>query len=160
MNTNHFPKPIRVDVRPALIEGREPFGEIMAAKQKLQEGQSLLIIAPFQPLPLYSIFEAEGYRADSQQVSPEEWRILFTPKQQAPSERVRDLDLRVLVPPQPLEAALKALAELEREEILVLHTRFRPVHLFEHIDESGNFDYEVEEAEASHWITHVWRITK
>ncbi len=159
MNTNQFPEPIELDVRPILVEGRDPFVEIMAAKQQLQAGQSLVLTAPFQPLPLYAVFEADGYRADAQQISPAEWRITFTPKQLAPSERTRDLDLREMVPPLPLETALKALAELERNEILVLHTRFRPVHLFEQIEEGGNYEYEDEEAEPSHWVTHIWRIT-
>lgn len=160
MNTNQFPEPFEVDVRPALMEGRDPFAEIMAAKQQLQAGQSLLLIAPFEPLPLHSVLEEEGYRAESHQVSPTEWRIIFTPNQQATSERVRNLDLRELVPPLPLEKALSALSEIERNEILVLHTRFRPVHLFEQIEESGNYDYEVEESDASHWVTHVWRLTQ
>lgn len=160
MNTNQFPDPIEVDVRPALVEGREPFTDIMVAKQKLQPGQSLLLIAPFEPLPLYPVFEAEGYHATSNQVSPAEWRILFTPLTESKSQRLRNLDLRELIPPLPLEKALNALAELERNQTLVLHTRFRPVHLFEQIEESGNYDYEVEEPEPSHWVTHIWRLTQ
>jgi len=153
-----------LDVRPILARGEEPFGAIMEAKGRLPRGRGLRVIAPFEPVPLYAMFEAEGYTPRARQIGGTEWWIDFHPagagkdtsEAEAAAPGTRELDLRHLEPPAPLQKGLEALGRLGRGETLVLHTRFRPVHLFEQIEE-GAFDYDCEEVAGNHWATHVWR---
>lgn len=148
---------LRLDVRPVLQKGVDPFQEIMAARQQLKPGQSLELVAPFEPVPLISLFTNQGFSACSEQRSDSEWIIRFTPTSSNESAP-RELDLRNLEPPAPLQKALEAIAALGRDDLLILHTRFRPVHLFEQLEE-GAFDYDCEEQATHHWITHLWRIS-
>jgi len=149
-------QPHVLDVRPILKEGKDPFAAIMSVKNTLAEGQELHLIAPFQPLPLVEVFQSEGYQSEMTQPHAGEWHIRFIPN--AGVNKSLELDLRTLEPPEPLHRALRAVAGLGREETLVLHTRFRPVHLFEQLEE-GRYDWECEEVGSGHWTTHLWRNT-
>lgn len=157
MTSEENTPPLELDVRPVLARGGDPFPEIMTAKDRLTGGQALLLIAPFKPLPLFNLFTAEGYGVQARQEGPDEWHILFSPAEGTKAGHSRELDVRHLEPPLPLETALKALSTLEREETLILHTRFRPAHLFEQIEDNG-YEFETEETAPLHWITHVWRM--
>lgn len=42
-----------LDVRPVLEQGGEPFVRIMEAAAAIKPGGTLVIIAPFEPVPLY-----------------------------------------------------------------------------------------------------------
>lgn len=151
-------EPLHLDVRPLLDKGIEPFPAIMEAKTRLVAGQSFVLTAPFDPKPLYGLFEAEGFSVEAKQLSGGAWEIHFTPEAGANGQSVRELDVRFLEPPGPLQKSLEALAALGRNQKLVLHTRFRPVHLFEQIDPDA-VDYDCEEVGENHWITHLWRLT-
>jgi uncharacterized protein (DUF2249 family) len=48
---------LRLDVRPELEQGGEPFVRIMAAAAAIKSGETLVIIAPFEPAPLYAVLE-------------------------------------------------------------------------------------------------------
>jgi len=150
------PEPAILDVRPLLAQGIEPFNPIIEAKQKLQPGQTLVLRAPFEPMPLYEIFRSEGYQVEAKQAAENDWEIRFTPA--ASDQTGREIDLRYLEPPAPLQKALEGVQTLGRGENLTLHTRFRPVHLFEQIDESTT-DYDSEEISPNHWVTTLWRIS-
>lgn len=52
---------VRLDVRPTLAAGGEPFGEIIAAADALPEGGVLEILAPFEPVPLYRVMRHCGF---------------------------------------------------------------------------------------------------
>ena len=56
--------PIReLDVRPMLRAGAEPFQAIMEAVSALAPGESLRLIAPFRPVPLFSVMANRGFSA-------------------------------------------------------------------------------------------------
>lgn len=140
-----------------LAQGLEPFPQVMQARDSLAPGQALRLLAPFAPLPLYPHFESAGYSVHPRELDDHSWEILFQPS--LPDRPLRELDLRELDPPGPLQHALAAAASLSRGQTLVLHTRFRPVHLLEQLQESG-FDWDDEEAGSNHWITHLWRVAQ
>ncbi len=73
--TQHQAKTL--DLRPLLGTGEEHFAAIMDAKEQLMPGQALHLIAPFLPLPLYEIFQTEGFNVRSKHISDEEWHIFF-----------------------------------------------------------------------------------
>lgn len=148
--------PFLLDVRPFLASGQDPFLEIMNAKENLSDGQELHLIAPFKPIPLMHIFESEGYRVETSVPREGEWHVRLIPGKQNDS-KVLELDLRDLEPPEPLHKALLAATALGRDETLILHTRFRPVHLFEELSQN-QYDWECDQSGPGHWITHVWRL--
>lgn len=72
---------LRLDVRPFHERGEEPFAAIMAAVDALESGQPLLLVNSFEPKPLFAVMKRRGYAHRAEQVSEEEWHVLFTPEQ-------------------------------------------------------------------------------
>ena len=70
---------ITLDVREHFNSGREPFPAIMQAVSSLNPTQKLLLIAPFEPFPLYQLLTQQGYTFESSQDEEGSWRILFSP---------------------------------------------------------------------------------
>lgn len=70
-----------LDVRPTLADGGEPFIEIMEAAERTPSGQSLVIIAPFEPAPLYGALGARGFAHETHCVTASEWVVRFTREQ-------------------------------------------------------------------------------
>ena len=58
------PEPLTLDVRPLLARGEEPFAAIMAAADSLRSGQVLRLLAPFRPVPLFSVMTNRGFTAE------------------------------------------------------------------------------------------------
>ena len=68
---------ILVDVRPILARGETPCAAIDAAMAQTQAGQTLVLLVPFEPVPLYAKFGQAGFRHESQQEGDGTWRIEF-----------------------------------------------------------------------------------
>lgn len=66
-----------LDVRD--IEG-EPFGDIVAALQELDEGATLELVNSFEPEPLYNVLEDRGFAYETEQATADEWRVYITPE--------------------------------------------------------------------------------
>lgn len=67
-----------LDVRPELEAGGEPFVRIMEAAAAIAPGASLVIIAPFEPAPLYGALGARGFAHATHRVAADEWVVRFT----------------------------------------------------------------------------------
>jgi hypothetical protein len=67
-----------LDVRPELEAGGEPFVRIMEAAAAIAPGASLVIVAPFEPAPLYGALGARGFAHATQCVAADEWVVRFT----------------------------------------------------------------------------------
>lgn len=150
-------EPLHLDVCPILASGRDPFAEIMSARESLKPGQSFVLTAPFEPLPLYDLFRNQGFEVDARS-NEGVWEITFSPTDAEVAGSGQVLDLRDVDPPGPLQQALEAASMLGRDETLVIHTRFRPVFLLEQLEERG-FEAESMEEGSENWETHIWRIT-
>jgi len=61
-----------LDVRE--IDG-EPFGDIMAALDDLDAGETLRLVSSFEPAPLYEVVTERGFDYEAEQVAPDEWRV-------------------------------------------------------------------------------------
>ena len=66
-----------VDARPVLAKGGEPFDLIMSAVADLGEGQPLVIIAPFEPVPLEGLLSDQGFEYDAEELEGGDWRVVF-----------------------------------------------------------------------------------
>ncbi len=66
-----------LDVRPDLENGGEPFVRIMEAASTIQPSTTLVIIAPFEPVPLYDALGARGLAHETAMVAIDEWVVRF-----------------------------------------------------------------------------------
>lgn len=70
-------KYVTIDVRENLQRGEEPFGRIMNAAQGLELDEGLRVLAPFEPVPLYSVLERIGFGSCARQLGPNLWEVCF-----------------------------------------------------------------------------------
>jgi len=66
-----------VDARPILAEGGEPFDSIMAGVAALEEGQPLVVLVPFEPVPLEGVLSAQGFTWEAETLDGGDWRVVF-----------------------------------------------------------------------------------
>lgn len=77
---------IELDVSHYHDEGREPFGDIMAAAGPLAAGDKLVLRNSFEPVPLYGVMAAHGFTHAVEQESETRWVVTFTRRSvQAPA---------------------------------------------------------------------------
>jgi uncharacterized protein (DUF2249 family) len=94
---------ITLDVRDDLRHRREPFTKIMSVASALRRGGSLLIIAPFQPVPLFSVLKKLGFSYTAKPTDSGDWQVLFTRQSEVAAPELAQ-------PPQgPVSAALPRL---------------------------------------------------
>jgi uncharacterized protein (DUF2249 family) len=67
-----------LDVRSDLEQGGEPFVRIMEAVSAIQPGGTLVIIAPFEPVPLYDVLEERAFTHETEKVADGEWVVRFS----------------------------------------------------------------------------------
>ena len=67
-----------LDVRPDLERGGEPFVRIMEAAATIQPDKTLVIIAPFEPVPLYGVLNERGFSHETVKVTDGEWVVRFS----------------------------------------------------------------------------------
>lgn len=156
---------VELDVREDLRQGREPFSRIMAAVAGLREGQTLLLRATFEPVPLFTVMAKRGFAHRAEQLAADDWRVWFfrAPVPPPPDHGVREvappdvsaaaigagsddvvLDVRGLEPPEPLVRTLEALEQLPPGRRLVQVNVRVPQHLLPMLRERG-FDYALEQ---------------
>lgn len=70
-------EPLLLDIRPIFASGASPCGSIDQAVASLQPRQDLILIAPFEPLPLFTKLGAQGFDHESEARADGSWRIRF-----------------------------------------------------------------------------------
>ncbi len=167
-------KIITLDVRDDIRAGREPLSKIMGTIAGLQPDQSLRLLAPLEPAPLFELLGRRGFHHTARPLAAGEWETLFTRQPvtepatiqaaAGPSrgnttvaaKEVIELDARGLEPPQPLVKILESLGSLLAHAELRAHTDRRPVHLYAHLAERGFTGNSQEQSDGS-FITHIRR---
>lgn len=156
------PPPAReLDVRPIMHAGGEPFQAIMEAVAALAPGQPLRLLAPFRPVPLFSVMANRGFAASDRALGEGDWEVTFSPVAAAESteglafgsspsamfwgDPILELDLGDLDPPEPMVRILEALEELAPGDVLFALLAREPLFLFpelaqRHHEWAGNFD--------------------
>lgn len=66
-----------LDARPIIAAGNEPFDEIMAAVSGLENGEELVILAPFEPVPLEGLLSSQGFTYVTEAIGEGDWRVTF-----------------------------------------------------------------------------------
>ncbi len=140
-----LPDPLTLDVRPELAKGVEPFAAIMAATDQLAPGQPLRLIAPFRPVPLFTVMANRGFAVTDRRRDDGAWEVTFTPETAPPlpgmapgsapgasfwPDPVATLDLTGLTPPEPMVRILERLEALAGGEVLFALLDREPLFLF------------------------------
>ena len=66
-----------VDARPLIAQGLEPFATVMEAVSQLVAGEELVVLAPFEPVPLEGVLSAQGFTAEAVELEGGDWRVIF-----------------------------------------------------------------------------------
>ena len=72
-----FVKPLRVDTRPIFARGESPLGAIDEAAANLILGQTLVLIVPFEPVPLYARLGRQGFTHRARPLGDGGWQVEF-----------------------------------------------------------------------------------
>lgn len=168
---------IRVlDVRPLLIGGREPFQKIMQAVDRLEADEVLRLEAPFEPTPLYGVLARKGLDHWGREVPDADgkegyWEVYFyrwKPMEEGSADgddrerphpgrgEIREIDVRGLEAPEPLELVLANLESLVYGEVLLVHHHRNPLILFDILDERG-YAQRSTQLEEDYWQIRIWR---
>ncbi|GAM12576.1 DUF2249 domain-containing protein [Mesobacillus selenatarsenatis] len=73
-------KTIELDVREDINNKLEPFQKIMESIGDLQLNDSLILHAPFKPVPLYGVLKAKGFEHEVEKIEAKHYKITFTKK--------------------------------------------------------------------------------
>lgn len=163
------PDQVTLDVREELRNGKEPFTLIMKTVTSLTPKQQFVLIAPFQPAPLYAVLRSRGYSHSARQLEGGDWEVTFSRDSDEseaapadandeenllpPSQDVQ-VDARGLEPPEPMVKILEALAVTPQEGTLRAITDRRPLHLYEHLAERG-FKVQTSERADGAFVTEI-----
>lgn len=149
----------RIDVRPLLADGDDPFSEIMAVVDKVPVAGGLMIDAPFNPSPLRRVLAVKEFATFGQCLAPGHWRIFClqgeTEEAEPPprplptttelgakvwqTEDGVHIDVRELERPGPMIAILTLIDGSEHEGVVVAHLDREPVFLYPELAERGWF---------------------
>jgi hypothetical protein len=66
-----------VDARPIIAGGGEPFDTIMTAVAGLADGEELVVLAPFEPVPLEGVLGSQGFTYEVADLGGGDWQVTF-----------------------------------------------------------------------------------
>lgn len=66
-----------VDARPIIAAGEEPFDTIMSAVAGLGEDEELVVLAPFEPVPLEGVLSSQGFSYEAVDLGDGDWSVTF-----------------------------------------------------------------------------------
>ena len=162
---------INLDVRAMLAEGKDPLKSIQKKVKSLNQGEVLVIINNFKPVPLIKLLEKQGFRTYVNLINPDTietyfYKIVAT---DASSKAEVDagaedlpasgdwetllkqyegnlvaIDVRHLEMPMPMMTILENLELLPQGKALYVHHKRIPVFLLTELKERA-FDYRIKE---------------
>ena len=66
-----------LDIRDDIAAGRAPFPRIIDAAKELGLGDTLVLTAPFEPVPLYTTLAQQGFQHEAQSQPDGSWKVTF-----------------------------------------------------------------------------------
>ena len=151
---------IKLDVRPILESGVDPFNAIMDELKKMDNNHTLLIINTFEPVPLLNILKDKGYNyeterpeqsivhtyikkanevANSQSAanSKVKTNLSFDEVELKFKNRTTEIDVRDLEMPLPMVTILEEIEKLDNNNALYVHHKRLPQYLLPELEERG-----------------------
>ncbi|HOJ08797.1 MAG: DUF2249 domain-containing protein [Ignavibacteriota bacterium] len=142
----------KLDVRPIIDSGKDPFLEIMAKVKSLSDNEVLHLINSFEPIPLYSVLEKKGFDHWTEK-NENVFDVFFfktaaadePQKEQTKSlqpeaveyENIIELDVRQLVPPEPMMKILENISKVDDKTVMIVHHHREPIMLYPKLEERG-----------------------
>jgi len=68
-----------LDVRPDFRSGQHPCDKIQGALSNVRSGQTLRLLVPFEPVPIYEVARTKGLTHEAKPIGGGEWEVLFSP---------------------------------------------------------------------------------
>lgn len=152
LNSIQQEKIIQLDVRPIIDSGKDPFLDIMNKVKSLKDDEVLLIINSFEPIPLYTVLGNKGFNHWTEKENgvfkvyfykeKEITQSKISTEQKSSSEEIDyknviELDVRELVPPEPMMKILEALSQVDENTVLLVHHHREPMMLYPKLEERG-----------------------
>lgn len=148
----------------------------MNAAAGLRAGESLRLLAPFEPKPLFGVLGQQGFAHRARPIGDGDWEVVFFRDAAGAAQAVEscasqaashsacgcrdtattaiELDVRGLEPPQPMVRILEALNDLTHGAELRARTDRRPMHLHPML-EARHFTGESEEQADGSFVTII-----
>lgn len=143
---------LKLDVRPIIDSGKDPFLEIMSAIKQLKDENVFHLINSFEPVPLYSVLENKGFGHWTEKID-DAFNVFFFKKDKSQDipegnkkikentehnfEKMIELDVRELVPPEPMIKILENLSRVNDNTVMVVHHHREPLMLYPKLEERG-----------------------
>lgn len=141
---------VLLDVRPILDSGVDPFKTIITTVKSMKPGQILHLVNSFEPKPLYAVLGQRGlahwtefsngtfnvYFYQSSEISDSATASSQT-RDISGGEKVIELDVRDLAPPEPMVRILETLSRVDANTVLIVHHHREPMLLYEKLDARG-----------------------
>lgn len=67
----------KLDVRPMMAAGKEPFEAIMGVVGGLTANEEFELVAPLEPVPLYEVLQARGFHHQTESLGGGDYRVVF-----------------------------------------------------------------------------------
>lgn len=142
----------KLDVRPIIDSGKDPFLEIMGKVKSLKDDEVFHLINSFEPLPLYSVMQSKGYehwterdgnvfnvfffKNDENRTDIKE-EIKANKVSPADYENVIELDVRELAPPEPMMKILENISKVDDKTVMLVHHHREPMMLYPELEKRG-----------------------
>lgn len=153
------------DVRAILANGQDPLKQIIKRFKEIPMGNALCIVNSFVPTPLVRLLEKEGVKSFTKTIDKNEFHTIFfkvLPKESIdqnvepnlgeklrmldqdsfylehnkfPASKIREIDVRHLEMPGPMQTILEILPKLDSDEALYVNHKRVPLYLLEELAE-------------------------
>ncbi|EKV27594.1 hypothetical protein C882_1440 [Caenispirillum salinarum AK4] len=146
-----------VDAADLLAQGGDPLSTVLAAATPVPAGRGLVVVAPFDPVPLRDLLATHGFENFSRPVGDGRYRVTFlrvggcresvASEPAAPAQPPKrkfwmdadglHLDARGLSAPGPMIEILRFIDGGAHDQPLMVHVPQFPVHLIPELEERG-----------------------
>jgi uncharacterized protein (DUF2249 family) len=169
---------LTLDMREDFRSGKHPCDKIQNALGQLARGETLRLLVPFEPVPIFEVAQIKGLGHTARQTPEGDWEVLFSHRPEVEAEdagRAKnrthscgcgctatgeaefvEVDARGLEPPQPMVKILEALSALPAGVALRAHTDRRPIHLYPILEARG-FSCQSEPQSDGSFVNHIRR---
>lgn len=150
---------VSFDVRPLLTRGIDPLQRVVECAQAVAPEGTLILEAPFNPLPLRRVLAQLGFSSTAEKLRQKHWRIQCRrdgagrvegpateedcqglPDPGAPVHREIDgvhIDVRGMTAPRPMLAILRLCAAVPAGTDIIVHHDRDPIYLYPELAELG-----------------------
>jgi len=152
-------KVVKLDVRPILATGTDPYHAIMDTLKTMNDDETLLIINTFEPVPLLNKLKSKGYeyeveRPDNEivhtyltkdinftETEKEEKNdienMTFEEAEEKFKGKMQEVDVRDLEMPLPMVSILHEVEKIAEDEVLYVHHKRLPQYLLPELETRG-----------------------